>query len=221
MDEKRTFRTQSLMAIFALNALLTLGLYLLSPETLRDNLLFVLVLYVVLSAAAWWLVNTLAGKAIDSAVKTAAPARQKTAQVPPKPAPPQLTEPRETAAVQMLSILQRQGRLIDFLQEDLNNYEDAQIGAAVRSVHEGCKKALYEHVTLEPVYEQEEGSNVVLQPNFDAHAVRLIGDVSGNPPFRGILRHRGWRIRRIDLPERVQGQEKEMIVAAAEVEVNG
>ena len=223
MEEKRTFRTQSLMAIFALNALLTLGLYLLSPETLQDSLLLVVVLYVVLSATAWWLVNMLAGKAIDAAVKTAAPApaRTKTPQVTPKPAPPQLDEPRETAAVQILSILQREGRLIDFLQEDLANYDDAQIGAAVRSVHEGCKKALKEHVSLEPVYQQEEGSPVVLQPDFDAHAVRLIGDVSGNPPFRGVLRHRGWRISRITLPERVQGQEKEMIVAAAEVEVNG
>src|SRR5207253_6846543 len=36
------------------------------------------------------------------------------------------------AAVQLLAILQREGRLLDFLQEDVDGYADAQIGAAVR-----------------------------------------------------------------------------------------
>ena len=120
----------------------------------------------------------------------------------------------------MLAILQRQGRLIDFLQEDLSLYDDAQIGAAVRTIHEGCRQALAEHVKVEPIYNEAEGSTVTIQPGFDTRAIRLTGEVAGEPPFRGALRHRGWRVARIDLPRQAQSQDKEMIVAAAEVEVN-
>ena len=91
----------------------------------------------------------------------------------------------------------------------------------MRSIHEGCKQALTEHVKLEPIYQEPEGSPIVLQPGFDPNAVRLLGNVVGNPPFHGELRHRGWRVVKIDLPQRVDGQTKEMIVAPAEVEVNG
>ncbi len=132
-------------------------------------------------------------------------------------------EPARTAeagAVQMLAILQRQGRLIDFLQEDLSMYDDAQIGAAVRTIHDGSRKALAEHVKLEPVFQEAEGSSVTVQAGFDSHAVRLAGDIVGEPPFRGALRHRGWRVARIDLPAQAFGQDKGMVVAAAEIEVN-
>ena len=99
-------------------------------------------------------------------------------------------------------------------------YDDAQIGAAVRNIHAGCRQALAEHVKLEPIYNEAEGSSVAVQPGFDAHAVRLTGDVVGEPPFRGELRHRGWRVVSIDLPQQAHGQDKQMIVAAAEVELN-
>lgn len=133
---------------------------------------------------------------------------------PPPPPPP----PSDAPAVQILSILQRKGRLLDFLQEDLSLYQDDQIGAAVRPVHEGCKKALAEYVDLEPIYQDAEGSPVTLNRGFDTNAVRLIGDVVGDPPFRGELRHRGWRVAKMKLPERVKGADSK-IVAAAEVEV--
>jgi hypothetical protein len=130
------------------------------------------------------------------------------------------TRTAEDGAVQLLAILQRQGRLVDFLQENLAAYEDAQIGAAVRNIHDGCRQALAEHVTLEPVYAQAEGSPVTVEPGFDAQAVRLTGQVSGSPPFRGVLRHRGWRIAQIELPEQMQATGTPRIVAAAEVEIN-
>jgi len=124
-------------------------------------------------------------------------------------------------AVQILSALQREGRLVDFLQEDLGPHEDAQIGAAVRSVHEGCRKAMAEHLELRPVYEQEEeGAQVTVRKGFDARAVRLTGNVAGDPPFRGVLRHRGWQVVRLDLP-RPMGElsEKQWVLAPAEVEI--
>jgi hypothetical protein len=131
------------------------------------------------------------------------------------------SRPSPTPAVQMLSLLQRQGRFVDFLQEDLRSYEDAQIGAAVRSIHEGCKKALSEHVALKPVFEDEEGGEVTVQPGFDAHSIRLTGNVKGDPPFQGTLRHRGWKVTRVELPQQVSVREADWILAPAEVEIDG
>ncbi len=131
------------------------------------------------------------------------------------------TQQSPGAAVQILSILQREGRFIDFLQEDLGLYEDAQIGAAVRSIHEGCKGALSQHLELKPVFEENEGAEITVPSGFDARAVRLTGNVVGNPPFKGILQHRGWRIVRIQLPQPSSEPKDEWIVAPAEVEVAG
>lgn len=127
------------------------------------------------------------------------------------------------SAIQLLSILQREGRFIDFLQEDLNLFDDAQIGAAVRNIHQGCRDALLGMADVKPVMTEEEGAEVTIREGFDPRAVRLVGGVSGTPPFKGILRHRGWRVDRIELP-RVAGEpkrerEKDWIVSPAEVEV--
>ena len=152
--------------------------------------------------------------------KKAAKAEEKAraeAKEPPAPIPP--AQPSSQPAVQMLSILQREGRLIDFLQEDLSLYEDAQIGAAVRNIHQGCKSALSEYVDLKPIFDQAEGSDVTVPPGFDSRSIRLTGNVAGNPPFKGVIRHRGWRIAKIELPQPVSEQKKDWIVAPAEVEV--
>jgi hypothetical protein len=125
----------------------------------------------------------------------------------------------ERGAVQMLAILQRQGRLVDFLREDLQMYDDAQIGAAVRTIHQGCRQALDEHIKVEPIFTEAEGSSVSVPSGFDQHAIRLTGNVVGQPPFRGELRHRGWRVVSIDLPQAADGRDQQPIVAAAEVEV--
>lgn len=144
----------------------------------------------------------------------------------PKPKPAAVAEPSvdaqkfvEMGAMQMLTILQRKGRLIDFLQEDIAPYDDVQIGAAVRSIHDGCREALFETVVLEPVLSDSENSVVTVPPGFDAHAIRLSGGVSGQPPFSGALRHRGWRVQSVNLPQRTRATEGEFILAPAEVEV--
>ena len=118
----------------------------------------------------------------------------------------------------MLAALQLEGRLIDFLQEDLSAYEDGQIGAAVRSIHMGCREILKEHMEIKPVFEEKEGSTVTIPAGFDTRAIRLTGNVTGNPPFRGVLRHRGWKVERIRLPKS-QGQKDHWILAPAEVEI--
>ncbi len=138
-----------------------------------------------------------------------------------RPVQAAIPEPSVQPAVQVLTALQQEGRFIDFLQEDLNLYNDAQIGAAVRSIHEGCRKALGDVLDLKPIMEEGEGSTVTIKPGFDARAIRLTGNVSGDPPFTGILRHRGWKAERIELPKPVADQEKNRVIAPAEVEIEG
>jgi hypothetical protein len=136
---------------------------------------------------------------------------------------PQLryAQPTPGAAIQMLSLLQRQGRFIDFLQEDLSFYDDAQVGAAVRNIHEGCKATIAEHIELKPIFKEEEGTEVNVASGFDANTIRLTGNVTGDPPFRGVLRHRGWRVERIELPQSTFDQKENWILAPAEVELEG
>lgn len=126
--------------------------------------------------------------------------------------------PKEVAVVQLLGLLQREGRLIDFLQEDIEPYDDAQIGAAVREVHRGCRQALKDALDLRPVLEAPEGSEVEIEEDFDPGKIRLIGNVQGEPPFKGVIRHCGWRFTKINLPKWT-GKEKTDTIAPAEVEI--
>lgn len=122
-------------------------------------------------------------------------------------------------AVQLLALLQRDGRLVDFLTEDIAPYQDEQIGAAVRELHASCRKALEQYVTLEPVMDGEEDRPVTVQEGFDPAAIKLVGNVTGRPPLRGLLRHRGWRVVKVNLPSLPpQGSARE-VVAPAEVEI--
>ena len=121
-------------------------------------------------------------------------------------------------AVQMLALLQRDGRLVDFLEEDVSSYPDGQLGAAVRSIHTSCRQVLDRYIKLEPVLLSEEDHPVTLPPGFDPAAIKLVGNVGGERPVRGVLRHRGWRVAEVTLPSLPQGSGR-AIVAPAEVEV--
>ena len=138
------------------------------------------------------------------------------AKAPPPPAPAR--EADGLSAVQLLAILQREGRLLDFLQEEVDAYSDAQIGAAVRDIHRGCKKALAEHMPVEPVLREAENAQVRVDPGFDPSRIRLVGNVVGEPPFTGALRHHGWRIAKVSLPSPPRGTDP-TVVAPAEVEL--
>ncbi len=129
-----------------------------------------------------------------------------------------LKEATPEAALQLLGLLQREARLIDFVEEDVASYSDAEIGGAARLVHEGCRKVLREHFTLVPARDEAEGSRIVLDEGFDAAAVRLTGNVVGAAPYRGTLSHRGWRVTEVRLP-RLAPSHDAKILAAAEVEL--
>jgi hypothetical protein len=147
---------------------------------------------------------------------SAAPAPMPAAQ-PPAPIPA-LRDTGPESALQLLALLQREARLIDFAREDLGSYADAQIGAAARVVHEGCAKVLREHFDIVPVREESEGSRITLPAGFDAAAVRLTGNVVGQPPFSGSLSHRGWRVTDVRLPQLAERHDTR-VLAPAEVEL--
>ena len=121
-------------------------------------------------------------------------------------------------AVQMLALLQRDGRLIDFLAEDVSPYPDSQLGAAVRTIHASCRQVLDLYLKLEPVISSEEDQPVTVPAGFDPATVKLLGNVVGQPPVKGLLRHRGWRVAEVKLPSLPQGAGRE-IIAPAEVEI--
>lgn len=146
------------------------------------------------------------------------------APAPPPPAPVVKTETvvvkeaTPDAALQLLGLLQKEARFIDFVQESITGYSDADIGAAARVVHDGCSKVLRQHFELDSVRKEAEGSRVTLPKGFDAQLVRVTGNVVGEAPFTGTLVHRGWRVTATHLPKITEGHDVH-VVAAAEVEL--
>jgi len=136
----------------------------------------------------------------------------------PAPAPTVVKEATPDAALQLLGLLQRNARFVDFVEEDIAGYADAEIGAAARIVHEGCRATLRDHFAIRPVRSEAEGARVTLPAGFDAAAVRLTGNVVGEAPFSGSLTHRGWRVEEVKLPQLVKTHDAS-IIAPAEVEL--
>lgn len=134
------------------------------------------------------------------------------------PATTPLREAAPDAALQLLGLLQQEARFVDFIQEDIAAYADAEIGAAVRVVHEGCRKVLRDNFTIQPIREEDEGSRITLPAGFDAALVRVTGNVVGQPPFNGSLTHRGWQVADVRLPK-LAGSHQVAILASAEVEL--
>ena len=117
-----------------------------------------------------------------------------------------------------LSILQRDGKLLDFFDEDLSLYDDEQIGAAVRSIQEDCKKTIKKYIDAKPVIDTEEGEIVRIEPGFDIDSIKLVGNISGEPPFEGVLKHRGWKAGKKEIPKLSDIQDAGIIIPA-EVEI--
>lgn len=153
------------------------------------------------------------------------PARVEPARPEPVRPEPRDDRPRVSAAQQhrdgalaLLALFQREGRLVDFLREPLDGFSDADIGAAARDVHRGCRKVLDQHLSLEPVMPGSEEAQVAVPRGFDPAEIRLIGEAPGEPPFRGTLRHHGWRVVDARLPALADGVDR-AVIAPAEVEL--
>ena len=150
----------------------------------------------------------------------AAAEQPKAAPVPtPTPAAPPPPEREHAPALQLLSMLQREGRFIDFLQEDVAAFPDADVGAAARIVHEGCRKVVRQYLSLEPVLPQTEGDRVNVPAGFDAQRIRLTGNVAGQPPYNGALKHHGWVTTAVKFPSTSPAMDPR-VLAPAEVELS-
>jgi hypothetical protein len=130
------------------------------------------------------------------------------------------TSRAEVEIASLLAILQEKGRLVDFLMDDINAYDDAQVGAAARVVHDGCKAVLQEYFRIRPVRQESEGSTVQVAPGYTADEYRLLGRISGQAPFSGVLVHRGWKAEAVKLPRVLHTSSDRLpTIAPAEVEL--
>jgi hypothetical protein len=134
----------------------------------------------------------------------------------PVAAPPE--PPRPDAALQLLALLQQGGRFVDFLEQDVTSFGDAEVGAAARVVHEGCRKVLRAHAKLAPVRGEEEGARETVEAGYAPESIKLTGNVTGGAPHVGTLRHKGWRVVDLGLPSPVRAYDASF-VAPAEVEL--
>ncbi|RAI31373.1 hypothetical protein CH338_25940, partial [Rhodoplanes elegans] len=152
-------------------------------------------------------------------VPAAAPAKAPAPLAPPA-APPPPDNRHEAEVVSFLAVLQEKGRLVDFLMDDITGYSDAQVGAAARVVHEGCKAALAEHLVVKPIRSESEGDKVVVPTGYAADDYRLVGKITGQAPFTGTLVHHGWRVERVELPRLIRTTDRLPTIAPAEVELS-
>ncbi|MCR4317110.1 MAG: DUF2760 domain-containing protein [Planctomycetes bacterium] len=158
--------------------------------------------------------------AVVEAPKVKAPVIEKP-KAPEKPAKPEKKEPDYASALNLLSCLQSQGRLVDFAKEDLSvlsKLPATQVVAAVKEVHRGIADAVEKYCPVEPIMNEKEGSKVTVAAGFDPYAIKLVGSVTGDPPFTGTLRHHGWKVKNLKLPE-LSGSQDPKIIRPAEVEL--
>lgn len=151
------------------------------------------------------------------------PAPTKAAKKVRKAEPPALDREKEANErrrefLHLFSVLQREGRLMDFFAENLEDYDDDQIGAAVRDIHANCKKTIIKYIKPKAVISEEEGNTIEIPQSFDPASIKLTGNVVGDPPFTGIVRHRGWQAKKFELPVLSESQNP-LIIAPAEIEI--
>ena len=142
---------------------------------------------------------------------------KKQAPAPPAPPPPPAIKPTD-GALQLLGLLQRDARVLDFFMEDISPYTDEQVGGAAREVHEKTREILARHFAPAPVIDAMEGS-VANPANSNPASVKYIGNVPANgKPGAGLLRHRGWKATAATLPQ-LNSRQDLAILAPAEIEV--
>lgn len=173
----------------------------------------------ILVALILWALLRRMGRGLLSAPRAGVPRKAAAKTFKEAPATPVADPQRDTRVfLHLLSVLQREGRLLDFFSENLEAYDDGQIGAAVRGIHENCQKALRKYLHVKTVIASEEGTEVTVEPGFDPSAIKLVGNVTGEPPFKGVLRHQGWRAEKVELPV-LSGGQSPSIISPAEVEI--
>ena len=138
--------------------------------------------------------------------------------MPPTPAAAKPLPPRGEA-YKLLSMLQTEARLLDFLMEDISAAADVQIGQAVKEIHRKSAQVLKDHLTLGVVMAGADGDSVTVPVGFDPSQIRLVGNVTGKPPYTGTLLHPGWKVKDAKIPAMPEGQDP-TILQPAEVELS-
>lgn len=119
--------------------------------------------------------------------------------------------------LQLLHYLQQTSRLIDFLKEDISAFTDAQVGAAVRKIHQDCAFTLEDLVSIRPLKDEAEGSTIQVPKGYNPTEIKIVGKIKGEPPFTGVLIHRGWKAQKRSLPQKT-GELISTVICPAEVE---
>lgn len=132
--------------------------------------------------------------------------------------PPKQSETPDRSHMQLLYYLQHSGRLIDFLKEDIQAFSDAQIGAAARKIHQDCAQTIEELVTVRPLRDETEGATIQVLKGYNPAEIKVVGKIKGEPPFTGVLVHRGWKAHKLSLPKKTAEQIAD-VICPAEVEV--
>lgn len=143
---------------------------------------------------------------------------EKTQQFVDDTAAPMQLETSDQSHLRLLNYLQQTSRLIDFIKEDIASFNDAQVGAAVRKIHQDCAQALEELVTIRPLKDEQEGTTIQIPKGYNPAEVKVVGKVKGEPPFTGTLVHRGWKAQKRSLPKKT-GEQTPEVICPAEIEV--
>jgi hypothetical protein len=159
-------------------------------------------------------------RSLETSERPSASSAQALARLQALPEPPPVTAApaSQDAAVLLLSLLQGEGRFVDFVQQDIAAFPDAEVGAVARVVQAGCRKVLRAHLRLEPIRLEPEGQPVTLEAGFDPSRVKLTGNVVGRSSVQGVLRHRGWQASDVHLPI-LMDRAGSRVVCPAEVEM--
>ena len=139
----------------------------------------------------------------------------------PKSAPAkQAPQPIRSEALTLLSTLQREARFLDLVQESLDGFEDAQIGAAARGVLADCHKTLDRMFAIAPLSAAEEGDTLAVPEGASPNAFRIVGSSgSSGTGVSGTVTHRGWKATCCELPKWNGKRDEAWVLAATEVEV--
>jgi hypothetical protein len=133
-------------------------------------------------------------------------------------AEPKKIENEDPSHIRLIALLQQSGRLVDFLKEDISPFSDEQVGGVVRQIHEDTAKCLEEFVTIRPVRDEMEGSVIRVEKGYDPSLIKIVGNVSGQAPYTGVLIHKGWKAHKKSLPKKI-GKQTNEVITPAEVEV--
>lgn len=131
---------------------------------------------------------------------------------------PKKLESADHSHLRLLQFLQQTSRLVDFLKEDISSFSDAQVGGAVRKIHQDCGQAIEEWVTIRPLKDEQEGASIHIPRGYNPAEIKVVGKVKGEPPFTGILVHRGWKAQKRSLPKK-SGDPSPEVICPAEVEI--